>query len=138
MTRLSIGEVAARSGVSVHTLRFYEREGVLLTSQIERGAGGRRVYTEDDVAWINLCLILRASGMPLPVIRRYTELARAGVGTEPDRLALLREHEKKVLEQLAELHQCLDLIRHKVAIYEDLVEAAAGDRDPSTEAADTV
>ncbi|MET7694501.1 MerR family transcriptional regulator [Streptomyces sp. NPDC005483] len=124
-TRLSIGEVAARSGVSVHTLRFYERAGVLLAGQVERSAGGRRVYTEDDVAWIDLCLILRASGMSLPVIRRYTELARAGAGTEPERLALLREHEEKVLGQLAEMHRCLDLIRHKVAVYEDVIESGA-------------
>ncbi|MFI6641471.1 MerR family transcriptional regulator [Streptomyces sp. NPDC050504] len=119
---LSIGQVAERTGLSVHTLRFYESEGVLLTSPVRRDSGGRRVYGEDDVAWLNLCVVLRGSGMPLPEIRRYTELNREG-GTESDRLALLRAHEARVGEQIAELGRCLQLIRHKVAVYEDYLES---------------
>ncbi|MET8573561.1 MerR family transcriptional regulator [Streptomyces sp. NPDC005012] len=121
---LSIGEVARRTGLSVHTLRFYEREGVLLSTPARR-AGGQRVYTEDDVAWLNLCVVLRGSGMPLPDIRRYTDLAREGAGTEHARLALLREHEARVAGQIAELGRGLELIRHKVAVYEDLVASPA-------------
>ena len=60
---LSIGQVAERTGLSVHALRFYEREGVFL-SPIRRAAGGRRVYAEDDVDWLTLCTILRGAGMP--------------------------------------------------------------------------
>ncbi|MFF3323557.1 MerR family transcriptional regulator [Streptomyces sp. NPDC002889] len=101
-------------------MRFYEREGVPLTESVRR-VGGRRVYTEDGVARLNLCVILRASGMPLPEIRRYTGLARAGAGNEPERLALLREHEARVSDQIAEPTRCLDLIRYKVAVDEDLV-----------------
>ncbi|MGZ4752476.1 MAG: MerR family transcriptional regulator [Oryzihumus sp.] len=82
----------------------------------ERTAGGRRYYGSHDVAWLNLCLVLRGSGMPLPAIRRYTELARQGDGTEAERLALLREHEQSVLAQLRMLNPSLDLIRRKVAI----------------------
>ncbi|MCX5009634.1 MerR family transcriptional regulator [Streptomyces sp. NBC_00555] len=117
---LGIGEVAERTGLSVHALRFYEREGILLAAPARR-PGGRRVYTEGDVGWLNLCVVLRASGMPLPVIRRYTELARSGAGNEPERLALLREHEARVVAQIAELSRSLDLVRHKVAVYEDLI-----------------
>ncbi|MEV4440973.1 MerR family transcriptional regulator [Streptomyces sp. NPDC049577] len=124
---MSIGQVAARTGLSVHALRFYEREGILLADPVRRDAGGRRVYTEDDVGWLNLCVVLRASGMPLPAIRRYTELARAGAGNEPERLALLREHEARVSEQMAALTRCLDLIRYKVAVYEDLVDGGVTD-----------
>ncbi len=119
---LTIGQVAERTGLSVHTLRFYEREGVLLTAPVRRGAGSRRRYTEDDVEWLNLCVILRASGMPLPAIREYTDLVRAGAGTEPGRLALLRAHENRVLGQIAELTRALDLIRYKVAVYEDILD----------------
>ncbi|GAA4983145.1 MerR family transcriptional regulator [Kitasatospora paranensis] len=118
---LSIGQVAARTGLSVHALRFYEREGIL-ANPVQREAGGRRRYTEGDVEWLNLCIVLRASGMPLPEIRRYTGLARTGAGTEPDRLALLRDHEQRVLGQLADLQRCLDIVRHKVAAYEDYLE----------------
>ncbi|MFJ8695077.1 MerR family transcriptional regulator [Streptomyces roseolilacinus] len=122
---LSIGQVARRTGLSVHTLRFYEREGILLTAPARR-AGRQRVYGEDDVAWLRLCVVLRASGMPVPEIRRYTELARAGQGTEGARLALLRDHEARVTGRIAELTRCLDLIRHKVAVYEDLTATATG------------
>lgn len=120
---LSIGEVAERTGLSVHALRFYEREG-LLANPVRRAAGGRRVYGEDDVEWLRLCILLRASGMPLPLIRRYTELVRQGDGNEQERLALLRHHEEQVIGQIDELNRCLDVIRYKVAVYEDYL---AGD-----------
>ncbi|WP_198042319.1 MerR family transcriptional regulator [Kitasatospora azatica] len=118
---LSIGQVAERTGLSVHALRFYEKEGVL-AGPVRRRAGGQRVYSEHDVDWLHLCVVLRGSGMPLPEIRRYTELARTGSGTEPDRIALLREHQTRVEAQLTELGRCLDLIKHKVAVYEDLLD----------------
>lgn len=118
MSDLSIGEVAERTGLSVHALRFYEREGIL-ANPVRRAAGGRRLYSEDDVEWLRLCILLRASGMPVPAIRRYTELVRQGDGNEQDRLTLLRQHEQKVVEQIDELNRCLDVIRYKVAVYED-------------------
>jgi DNA-binding transcriptional MerR regulator len=115
---LTIGEVADRTGLSVHALRFYEREG-LLANPVRRGSAGWRVYSEDDVEWLRLCILLRASGMPLPLIRRYTELVRQGDGNEQERLTLLREHEHQVVGQIDELNRCLDVIRYKVARYED-------------------
>ncbi|MFG2693081.1 MerR family transcriptional regulator [Kitasatospora sp. NPDC048407] len=118
---LTIGQVAERTGLSVHALRFYEREGIL-AAPVRRTSGGGRRYSESDVEWLNLCIVLRASGMPIPDIRRYTELARTGAGTEPDRLALLRAHEARVIDQLAELQRSLDLVRYKVAVYEDYLE----------------
>lgn len=124
--RLSIGQVAERTGLSVHALRFYEREGIL-ANPVRRGPAGRRAYSEDDVEWLTLCIILRASGMPLPAIRRYTELVRAGGGNEGERLALLRDHEQHVLAQMGQLNRCLDLIRFKVGVYEDLLDRAAAE-----------
>lgn len=122
--RLSIGEVAERTGLSVHALRFYEREG-LLAGPIRRDPGGRRVYDEDDVGWLTVCVILRGSGMPLPQIRRYAELVRAGEGNEADRLGVLGEHRERVLDQMDQLRKCLDLINYKVGVYEDILDARA-------------
>ena len=119
---LSIGQAAQRTRLSVHALRFYESEG-LLANPVRR-SGGRRVYSEDDVDWINLCVILRASGMPIPVIRAYTDLVRQGAGNETDRLALLQDHRAVVIEQIAELTRCLDLISFKVGVYEDILAVA--------------
>ncbi|MFD0902204.1 MerR family transcriptional regulator [Actinomadura sediminis] len=113
----SIGEAAERTGLSVHTLRFYEKEGVFLGPV--RRVGGRRVYTQDDLDWLYLCIRLRASGMPLPLIRDYAALVREGDSTAPERLALMRRHRDRVIAQIDELNHCLALIAHKVALYEE-------------------
>ena len=124
---LSIGEVAERTGLSVHTLRFYEREG-LFADPVRRGLNGHRVYGEQDLEWLEMCSNLRASGMPLAGIRRYAELVRRGIGNEKERLALLRRHREHVTTQIQELTKCLDLISWKVKAYEDrLAQGTVGD-----------
>jgi DNA-binding transcriptional MerR regulator len=115
---LSIGQVADQTGLSVHTLRFYEREGIL-AFPIERALGGRRVYSEQDIEWLAVCTTLRASGMPLPVIRQYADLVRNGAGNEEERLALLRQHEQQVVNKIEALTDCLGVISSKVRVYED-------------------
>jgi DNA-binding transcriptional MerR regulator len=124
---LSIGQAAKRTGISVHALRFYEREG-LLARAVAREAGGRRVYTEEDLEWLDLCIKLRSSGMPLAAIRRYTELVRQGPGNEHDRLTILREHQQRITDQIAELAACLEMITFKVKLYDESL--AAGTTDP--------
>jgi len=115
---LTIGEVAERTDLSVHALRFYEKEG-LLVDEVRRSSNGRRLYSEDDVAWLTTCMWLRSSGMPLAEIRRYTDLIRGGEGNEAGRLALLRAHRERILEQQVALDRCLAMITHKIAVYED-------------------
>jgi DNA-binding transcriptional MerR regulator len=126
---LSIGQVAERTGLSVHALRFYERQG-LLANDVERGPNGRRVYSEDDVEWLDTCLMLRASGMPLRTIRRYVELVRRGDGNEAERLDVLRRHKEQLTRQIDEMTRCLDLIGYKVRVYEDRLARAAADPPP--------
>ncbi|MGV9263870.1 MerR family transcriptional regulator [Kitasatospora sp. NPDC003701] len=118
---LSIGEVSERTGLSVHALRFYEHEG-LFVNPVRRGPGGRRVYGQDDVAWLDVCIILRASGMPVTALRRYADLVREGAGNVEERLALMREHQERVTAEISRLTESLDLIRFKVGVYEDLVD----------------
>jgi DNA-binding transcriptional MerR regulator len=124
--RLTIGQAAERTGLSVHALRFYEREG-LLASPVRRGPDGRRAYGEDDLEWLDLCIKLRSSGMPLAAIRRYAELVRQGEGNERDRLVLLRQHQQRVTAQMAALTTCLEMITFKVKIYEESLAAGATD-----------
>jgi DNA-binding transcriptional MerR regulator len=126
MGGLSIGQVAERTGLSVHALRFYEREG-LLADPVRRESNGRRVYTEDDVDWLNMCIKFRSSGMPLDTIRKYTDLVRQGSGNEADRLALLKSHQEHVRAQIEELNECLNVITWKVEIYQQHVEAGTAD-----------
>jgi DNA-binding transcriptional MerR regulator len=126
--RLSIGEVARRTGLTVHALRFYEREGLLLTQHVARGTSGHRRYSEQEVYWLRICIKLRRSGMPLAKIRRFAELVREGPGNEQQRLELLREQQRHVESQLAELEECLRIINRKVGIYEEhLAEGTAQD-----------
>jgi DNA-binding transcriptional MerR regulator len=125
---LSIGDVARHTGLSVHALRFYEREGLLLSQHVARGTGGHRRYSPQDVHWLRICIKLRRSGMPLAKIRRFAELVREGPGNEPQRLELLREQQRHVENQLAELEECLQVITRKVGVYEQhLADGAAPD-----------
>ena len=125
---LGIGDVARETGLSVHALRFYEREGLMLTQQVPRGSGGHRRYSPQDVYWLRICIKLRKSGMPLAQIRRFAELVREGPGNEQERLELLREQRRRVEDQLAELEECLRVITRKVGVYEgQLAEGAAQD-----------
>ncbi len=119
---LSIGQVAERTGLSVHALRFYEREG-LLADPVRRESNGRRVYTEDDVEWLDMCIKFRSSGMPLDTIRKYTDLVRQGPGNEQARLELLRSHQDYVAAQIDELNECMRVITHKVTVYQEHLNA---------------
>ncbi|MFD7324814.1 MerR family transcriptional regulator [Streptomyces sp. NPDC059875] len=124
---LSIGEVAKRSGLSVHALRFYEREG-LFANPVRRLSNGRRIYYEEDLEWLAICTKLRSSGMSLASIRQYIELVRQGPGNEHERLELLRRHERQVEAQVQELRETLDVMRHKVRIYEEHLVRGDADR----------
>ena len=128
----SIGQAAERTGLSIHTLRFYEREN-LLVSDVARTSSGRRRYTQTDVEWLAICVRLRESGMPLAQLAEFAELVRQGPGNENQRLELLRQHKSRVQAQLASLQHCLDVIEMKVAVYETHVEhdAAEGLWDPT-------
>lgn len=123
---LSIGEVARQTGLSVHALRWFEREGLFLRP-IPR-AGHRRLFDPSDVAWLMLCNRLRASGMPIAQIRRFATLVQAGPGNEAERLAVLEAHEREVRKRIAELTECLDIIQSKVAVYRAHLAAGTADR----------
>jgi DNA-binding transcriptional MerR regulator len=124
---LSIGQVVQRTGLSVHTLRLYERSG-LLAGEIRRDRSGRRVYRAWDVEWLVNCVRFRSAGMPLATISRLAQLVREGPGNEAERLTLLRAHRHHIAGQLAQLHDCLELVDTKVAAYErHLAAGATGD-----------
>lgn len=125
-TGLSIADAARRTGVSVHTLRYYERAGLVVTT-IDRTSGGRRRYHQLDLDWIVVCTRLRATGMPIKSIRRYAQLVSAGHGNEQERLALMEAHRADVIARIAELQENLELIDHKIDVYRGRI--AAGDAD---------
>jgi len=123
---VTIAEAVRRTGVSAHTLRYYERAG-LVVSPVDRTSGGRRRYRELDLKWIIICTKLRATGMPIRGLRRYAELVAAGPGNEAERLALLEAHRADVLAGLAEIQENLKTIDYKIEVYRGSL--AAGDAD---------
>ena len=123
---LSIAEAARRTGVTVYTLRYYERSG-MMPSPPERTSGGSRRYHAAELEWIRVCTRLRATDMPTELIRRYVELLRDGPGNERERLALLESHRAQVVARLAAVTENLRLIDHKIDKYRQRV--ADGDAD---------
>ena len=100
MTTYTPAEAAERSGFSIDTLRYYEREGVLPT--VQRTAGGHRVYTDAELGTLDFLKCLRETGMPMERLRRYGELCLDD-GTIAERIALLEEHAVSVQHKLDEV-----------------------------------
>lgn len=111
---LAISEVAERTGITEHTLRYYERIGLLT---VDRDPGGRRRYTEHDLGRVTFISRLRMSEMPIREIQRYIDLVRAGPSTEPQRLALLEEHRARVIARRVELDEAIAVIDFKITAY---------------------
>lgn len=120
-TGLTIAQVAERTGLTRHTLRYYERDGLMLS--VGRTGSGHRRYSERDLGWIELITKLRATGMPIRDVRRYAELVRAGDGNEGERLALLRAHRERVRAQLEMMAAHLDAIDMKISYYAGAIGA---------------
>lgn len=117
MPTYSPAETVERSGFSIETLRYYEREGLLY--EIARDSAGRRSYTDRDLAWLQILRCLRDTGMPIAQMRRYAQLT-VDDGSVDERLRLLREHDTTVTEQLAQLRGWQAHLREKIAYYEGL------------------
>ena len=118
---LTISDAARASGVSAHTLRYYERAGLL--DPIDRGAGGHRRYAEEDLVRIQFLSKLRSTGMPIRQVRAYADLMRGGDETHEARLALLQEHREAVRARLAETERNLELIDRKIDFYRERLAA---------------
>lgn len=120
-TGLTIGRAAALTGLTADTLRYYERDGLLL-GPVARSSTGHRRYSDRDLEWILLVTRLRATGMPIRDVRRYAALVRSGSGNEEARLQLLLAHRRTVLDQLAEVQGHLEAIDYKIDLYEGVLE----------------
>ena len=114
----SISDAARATGVSAHTLRYYERAGLML-ERVGRASSSHRRYTDEEVRWVVLLTKLRSTGMPIRRMREYADLVRAGDGNEAERLALLEAHRVAVRSQLEAMERNLAAIDHKIGIYRD-------------------
>ncbi|MBN2116885.1 MAG: MerR family transcriptional regulator [Anaerolineales bacterium] len=118
--KLTIQEVAQATGLSAHTLRYYERVGLI--HSIDREQNSHRRYTADDVGWIDFLTKLRATGMSIKDMQRYAELQRRGDETLPERVEMLEALRDKVEAHMDELNEHLKLIYYKIELYQKIVE----------------
>lgn len=118
---MHIGELARLTGLSIDTLRWYEKIG-LLASPL-RDAGGRRVYPQETPAWIGFLVRLRATGMSIADLRDYARLRDAGNATTAERRTRLEDHRARVLAEIATLEEAVAVLDRQIAAYRD-VEAA--------------
>ena len=117
----SISEVAEKTGLSTHTLRYYEREG-LMYSVVARGSSTHRQFSEADISWVIFLTRLRSTSMPIARVREYVELVRDGDETMPDRLEMLLRHRISVVAQVEEMTRALEAIDYKIGLYQKEVQ----------------
>lgn len=117
-TELTIQQVAALTGLSMHTLRYYERIGLL--DPVNRASNGHRRYSAGDIAWIEFLIRLRATGMSICRMQQFADLRRQGSATFGERRALLEAHYLDVQNRLQELHHHLAAIEEKMKHYQEL------------------
>jgi DNA-binding transcriptional MerR regulator len=120
---LTISEVAARTGLTVHTLRYYERAGLMLTP-VHRSSSSHRAYSPADVTWLTFLTRLRSTALPITKVKEYADLARRGDDTRADRLELLQRHRIAVAAQLTEMEASLAAIDYKIALYSERTPSA--------------
>ncbi|GAA3512500.1 DNA-binding transcriptional MerR regulator [Streptosporangium album] len=112
---ITIQEASRTSGLSAHTLRYYERIGLI--HEVERDAGGRRNYTTPDLDWLAFLIRLRSTGMPIAAMCRYAELRRQGPETFAERRRMLQAHRERVRAQIAQLTEDLTVLDYKIDFY---------------------
>ena len=115
---LTVQEAADKTGLSAHTIRYYERIGLI--SSIKRATNGHRRYGEGDIDWIEFLKCLRSTGMPISDMLRYVELQQAGDATIRDRQALLEAHRRRLKARIQDLNGFLERIEGKINYYKSL------------------
>ncbi len=117
----SIQDVSNKTGLSTHTLRYYEKEGLI--SDVERSQGGFRQYTDEDLERLGLIRCLKNTGMSIQEIARFVQLTHEGDHTLEERVKLLREHRERVLERMAEMQEHLDKVTWKLNFFTEKLKA---------------
>jgi DNA-binding transcriptional MerR regulator len=117
MESYNISELASETGLTAHTLRYYEREALI--PKVPRDGSGRRCYKENHLKGIKFIKALRSTGMRIRDIKRYLELINLGEKSKEDRLDLLKAHRSDVRAQLDQIRESLKIVDRKIKAYED-------------------
>ena len=117
----TIQDVSKKTGLTAHTLRYYEKEGLI--TGVERSQGGIRQYTDEDLERLGLIRCLKNTGMSIQEIARFVQLTHEGDHTLEERVELLREHRDRVLERMAEMQEHLDKVTWKLNFFTEKLRA---------------
>ena len=117
----SIQDVSNKTGLSTHTLRYYEKEGLI--SDVERSQGGFRQYTDEDLERLGLIRCLKNTGMSIQEIARFVQLTHEGDHTLEERVELLRKHRENVIQRMAEMQKYLDKVTWKLNFFSEKLKA---------------
>ena len=112
----TISEVAGFTSVSIDTLRYYERIGLI--HRVDRLSNTHRSYTESDILWIQFLLKLRATGISIQQMLLYARLQRVGEATLGERIAMLKGHHEHVETSIQQMQECLAILDYKITLYE--------------------
>lgn len=116
----TIQQTAEMTGLSVHTLRYYENIGLI--HPIDRADNSHRRYSQEDIDWIGFLKKLRATGMSIQDMQTYAELQRQGDVTLPKRVEMLKKLQQELESHIDELNAHLNLIRYKITFYTGVIE----------------
>ncbi|CAN0653808.1 MerR family transcriptional regulator, aldehyde-responsive regulator [Nitratireductor aquimarinus] len=114
---MKVGEVARRTGLSIDTLRYYEKLGLIDPPWRQ---GGQRAYDDNIVKWLNFIKLLKATGMPLADVETYARLRREGERSSAERREMLEHQRAVVLAKIAELQECVELLDYKIMNYAEI------------------
>lgn len=118
--RYTIGQVAKKLGLTTHTLRYYDKEGLL--PFVKKGSSGARVFGDDDIDWLLILECLKETGMQLKDIKRYMDLCQAGDSTLQERLEMFKLQKVKIEARMRQFNQYMEKIDFKIAYYKEAVK----------------
>lgn len=121
----AIGEIAEKMNISIHTLRYYDKEGLL--PFVERTESGRRIFSDRDIILLSTIECLKATGMPLKDIKQYVDWCVEGKKTLPQRYTLVKNQKKVLEDQMTQLQKMLDAINYKCEFYKQAIETGSTD-----------
>ena len=116
----SIGQVSKKTGLGVHTLRYYEKEGLL--PFVSKTSSGLRTYSDNDLGWIKMIECLKATGMPLKGIKQYIDWFIEGDSTLTKRLEMFEKQKQNLENQLSQIQNTMQMIDYKIRLYQKAVQ----------------
>lgn len=128
---MKISDVSKKFNISIQTLRYYERLGVI--PNVPRDKNGFRDYRKSDLYWVHYVQALRRSGVSIESIQRYVELVKQGSTTRDERKKILLDQREKLLEKRALIDDALEHMNHKLSVYDEYVIALENNTDSSTD-----